>query len=751
MPNSLSLKKGLSLGISLLLIAILFLDLVPVSSAVYVSTGNPDKTSIDLGSTVIFNNVDLTIRSPERIPVSYLDFRILSGSIQVSYVRFNIDGSIVSQSPSATFTVNCLTDISSIGYGYGYGDIYYGYDEIAGTNHTYSYGYGYGAGGYSDTHVVYRISYKTHVAGTLRAKLYVNSVSHTYESDYSMTFTVTSYVAGELFVDDDNTIGPWTGSLEYPYNRIADAIDASHNGDTIYVRDGTYNENLVVDKSIHILGPSVGEAIVKNIGSLDVILITADNARINGLTIIDATYPKTSGISIKVATNCNIVNNKISNCYNGIYVKSSTDDYLSNNTVDSNVKYGIYLDYSSHVTINENSVINNPTGIFIYDSDSNILSYNKVENNTHGLYLTTSEFNTFVENIVKGSSYGFYVSGSSNNVFSDNSVSSNVNGLYLEDSVDNSIGGNILFYNTYGLYFASATGNEFIENEVSNNTEGCYLIGSTYNTFTGNDVVDNFEEGFDIRYSSGNMFKDNYITGNDYGMYVTSSNYNSIFNNYFANDKNAWDDSTNHWNISTVTSGVNIIGGSYFGGNYWNDYNGVDLDGDGLGDNTIPYNCGGSIVRGGDYYPLASLNENDPPNRPSTPFGPTSGRPGTFYSFRSSCSDPDSDKIYFKWDWGDGSSSGWMGPYDSGYTCEAMHSWSSERTYEIRVKTKDIYGAESEWSDSLPIKLPKGKNDDSTSRIQQLIQKFLSMFPFLEKIIEFIQSSVSKLFPRLGN
>ena len=58
--------------------------------------------------------------------------------------------------------------------------------------------------------------------------------------------------------------------------------------------------------------------------------------------------------------------------------------------------------------------------------------------------------------------------------------------------------------------------------------------------------------------------------------------YNTIYNNYFNNTNNAYDDGNNTWNIAK-TDGTNIIGGSWLGGNYWSDYTGEDLDADGLG------------------------------------------------------------------------------------------------------------------------------------------------------------------------
>ncbi|MCD6474077.1 MAG: hypothetical protein J7K47_04135, partial [Thermoplasmata archaeon] len=57
------------------------------------------------------------------------------------------------------------------------------------------------------------------------------------------------------------------------------------------------------------------------------------------------------------------------------------------------------------------------------------------------------------------------------------------------------------------------------------------------------------------------------------------------------------------WNISK-TSGINIVGGVYLGGNYWSDYDGIDLNNDGIGDTNLPYNCSGDIQHGGDYASL---------------------------------------------------------------------------------------------------------------------------------------------------
>ncbi len=107
-------------------------------------------------------------------------------------------------------------------------------------------------------------------------------------------------------------------------------------------------------------------------------------------------------------------------------------------------------------------------------------------------------------------------------------------------------------------------------------------------------------------------------------------------------------------------------------------------------------------VRGG-------LSDNQAPEKSSRPNGPSSGQVGTEYMYTSSTIDPDSDEIYYWFDWGDNTNSGWLGPYDSGDTVSASNVWNSLGNYEIKVKAKDSNGAQSEWSDPLATSMPKNK------------------------------------------
>jgi hypothetical protein len=103
------------------------------------------------------------------------------------------------------------------------------------------------------------------------------------------------------------------------------------------------------------------------------------------------------------------------------------------------------------------------------------------------------------------------------------------------------------------------------------------------------------------------------------------------------------------------------------------------------------------------------LPENDCPEQPEVPEGAVRGEPGKTYLYSSKTIDPDDNKVYYLWDWGDGTFSEWIGPFSSGVTTTASHVWEEKGTYSIRVKAKDIYDAESEWSDPLKVRIPRSK------------------------------------------
>jgi PKD repeat protein len=100
------------------------------------------------------------------------------------------------------------------------------------------------------------------------------------------------------------------------------------------------------------------------------------------------------------------------------------------------------------------------------------------------------------------------------------------------------------------------------------------------------------------------------------------------------------------------------------------------------------------------------ISIGDPPLKPSTPSGDTEGLHSKTYSYSSSTTDPNAgDKIYYKFDWNDFTSTDWLGPYSSGQSVSASHKWDDPGTYNVKVKAKDLAGSESSWSDALTVEM----------------------------------------------
>jgi hypothetical protein len=122
------------------------------------------------------------------------------------------------------------------------------------------------------------------------------------------------------------------------------------------------------------------------------------------------------------------------------------------------------------------------------------------------------------------------------------------------------------------------------------------------------------------------------------------------------------------------------------------------------------------------------------PNTPSTPTGNAKGNVGTAYTYATSATHPNGEQVYYKWDWGDGTQSTWLGPFNSGAQASAQKTWSAKGTYSIKVKAKVAKGAESPWSPPLPVTMPFSYNIKAPFWAQ-LFERFPHAFPILRHLL----------------
>ncbi|MDG6219778.1 MAG: DUF1565 domain-containing protein, partial [Candidatus Thermoplasmatota archaeon] len=135
-----------------------------------------------------------------------------------------------------------------------------------------------------------------------------------------------------IYVDDDNTNGPWDGSMKYPYQYIQAGINAAHESDTVFVHSGLYFENIMINKTIQLIGENKNSTIIDgSIGgkpSFKIIIIKDCNTSMNGFTLKNGKY------SIDIQRACiSIYDNIMTNISIGITGSQEHNLEIRNNVI----------------------------------------------------------------------------------------------------------------------------------------------------------------------------------------------------------------------------------------------------------------------------------------------------------------------------------------------------------------------------------------------------------------------------------
>jgi parallel beta-helix repeat protein len=389
---------------------------------------------------------------------------------------------------------------------------------------------------------------------------------------------------------------PTTITVPDDYQTVQAAVAAANPGDTVYVRAGTYVENLVIDKALSLVGESAEDTIINGGGVGNVVDVVADGVNLTGFTICNGSE---AGISLDGASGCNIFGNNITaNSSYGILFYSSSDNSVALNNVTNNAD-GINLDSSSNGnSINGNNITNNGYGVYIvsYSSGNSVAGNDISANGAEGVYIASySSGNIIAGNNMSQNADGMNIASHSNgNSVSGNNITANsYYGVFAYSlSYNNSVVGNEITYNEEGVDFWTSYNDSAVKNNMKNMDCSLVLDSSSNDSIVSNDITAISGDGVRLSSSTGNIIIGNNITGNiGYGINLySSSNNNTMYQNNFINNTSQVysPDSTNVWDDGFPS-----------GGNYWSDYNGTNSNGDGIGD--TPYVIDANNT---DLYPL---------------------------------------------------------------------------------------------------------------------------------------------------
>ncbi len=329
----------------------------------------------------------------------------------------------------------------------------------------------------------------------------------------------------------------------YTYHKINAALSIAEDGDSVFVHEGIYKEKTIsISKSICFIG--INKPVIDAEHKYEVVKIHANNVLFKGFVVQNSGYASLDdpgGIKVFESNHVNIIGNELKDNFFGIYLQQSNNCLVANNTI--------------HASGTDEQQIGN--GIHCWKSDSLIIEGNTIDGHRDGIYFEFVTNSMIWRNIsFLNIRYGLHFMFSNDDAYISNVFKNNGAGVAVMFTHRVKMFNNYFVNNwgdaSYGLLLKEISDSYILNNNFSKNTSGIFMEGT-------NRI----------------LVQHNNFDSNGWGMKIQASCMdNTIIENNFTG--NTFDVSTN---------GSLVL--NTFSKNYWDKYEGYDLNKDNIGD--IPY------------------------------------------------------------------------------------------------------------------------------------------------------------------
>lgn len=341
-----------------------------------------------------------------------------------------------------------------------------------------------------------------------------------------------------------------------PVGSIADLIAQAQPGDTITVPAGTYHEQVTIEKPVTLIGE--GSPVIDGGGKGDVVQVKAPNVTLRGFIVQGSASDvsdEPAGIRVS-ANNVLLEGNRVRDVLYGIVLQDSNGHNVRNNTISSMPRFG--AERRGH-------------GIYLWHTSGNVIEGNKIDQTKDGFFLGFTSETRIDKNEVTRSRYGIHYMYSNDNAFNYNTFHDNIAGGVLMYSDDISFTGNEFAYNRstasgYGLLFKDVDNVEVKGNLIHHNRLGLTMEGAPHSpgkfVILDGNLLGYNQAAIELTSTTNVVFTNNSFMGNLEQVVPRGGDIKQH----------------NEWSLDGR-------------GNYWDEYQGYDATGDGVGD--IPYRYDG--------------------------------------------------------------------------------------------------------------------------------------------------------------